>query len=188
MEDNEIIELYWERSEQAIMETKNKYERLCIKISINILHSKEEAEECVNDTYLGVWKAIPTARPVYFSAFLCKIVRNLSIKRLDFNHTQKRSSNAISIFEELENVLAKNINLSERLEQEELVNTINEFLKKLPIDKRNIFIRRYFFFDTIAEISGMFGYSKSKVKSILSRDGKDLCCFLLERGYGNEFI
>ncbi len=187
MEDNEIIELYWSRSEQAITETKNKYEKLCTKISLNIVHSNEEAEECVNDTYLGVWNAIPTARPVYFSAFLCKIVRNLSIKKLNFALAQKRNSNTAQVIEELENVLIENVNLSRKLEVKELVDTINEFLRGLSIDKRNIFIRRYFFFDTIEEISNLLGYSKSKVKSVLSRDGKALCHFLLERGYGNEF-
>ncbi len=187
MEDNEIIELYWNRSEQAIIETKKKYNPLCAKISLNILRNNEEAEECVNDAYLGVWNAIPTERPGYFSAFLCKIVRNLSLKRLNYNHAEKRYSNIQTTMEELENVLAANINLSEKLEMEELVHTLNKFLRGLPSYKRNVFIRRYFFFDTISDIADHYGYSKSKVKSILSRDGKALCKFLLERGYGNEY-
>lgn len=187
MEDNEIIELYWNRSEQAIIETKNKYERLCTKISLNVLHNNEDAEECVNETYLGVWNAIPTARPVYFSAFLCKITRNLSLKKINYSHALKRHSEASKAFDELENVLVQNTNPTINLEEEELIDAINEFLSELSIHKRNIFIRRYFFFDTITEISNMFGYSKSKVKSILSRDGKNLCNHLKERGYGNEF-
>lgn len=187
MDDNKIIELYWNRSEQAIIETKQKYNPLCTRISLNILHSNEEAEECVNDAYLGVWNSIPTERPGYFSAFLCKIVRNLSLKRLSYNHAGKRNSNIQTTMEELENALAANINLSEKLEVEELVHTLNEFLRGLPAYKRNVFIRRYFFFDTISEIADRYGYSKSKVKSILSRDGKALCKFLLERGYGNEY-
>ena len=187
MEDNVIIELYWNRSEQAIIETKNKYQRLCTKISLNILHNKEDAEECVNETYLGVWNVIPTARPVYFSAFLCKITRNISLKKLNYNHAQKRHSEALKAIDELENVLIKNTNPTINLEEEELIDAINEFLNELSIDKRNIFIRRYFFFDTITEISNMFGFSKSKVKSILSRDGKKLCKHLQERGYGNEY-
>ncbi|SFR76665.1 RNA polymerase sigma factor [Anaeromicropila populeti] len=186
MEDNKIIELYWNRSEQAIMETKNKYERLCTKISFNILHNNEDAEECVNETYFTVWNAIPTARPVYFSAFLCKISRNLSLKKMNYSHAQKRNSEALKAIDELENVLIHNVNLTMKLEEEELIDTINEFLNDLSIDKRNIFIRRYFFFDTITEISNLLGYSKSKVKSILSRDGKKLCNYLKERGYGNE--
>ncbi len=187
MEDNEIIELYWNRSEQAILQTKYKYDNLCMKISLNILHSIQDSEECINDSYLGIWNAIPTARPTYFSAFLCKIVRNLSFKKLDFNLARKRNSDAIEVFDELEDVLIKNVDLSENLEAEELAETINEFLRHLSADKRNVFIRRYFFFNTITEISDMFGYSKSKVKAILSRDGKHLCHFLQERGYGNEY-
>jgi len=187
MEDNEIIELYWNRSEQAIMETKNKYERLCTKISLNILHNNEDAEECVNETYLGVWNAIPTTRPVHFSSFLCKIARNLSLKKFNYSHALKRHSEASKAIDELENVLIQNSNPTINLEEEELIDAINDFLSDLSIGKRNIFIRRYFFFDTITEISNNFGYSKSKVKSILSRDGKDLCTHLKERGYRNEF-
>lgn len=187
MEDNKIIELYWNRSEQAITETKSKYQRLCTKISLNILHNKEDAEECVNETYLGVWNAIPTARPIYFSAFLCKIVRNLSLKKLNYYLAKKRNSEASKAIVELDNILIQNVNLTMNIEEEELVSAINEFLSDLSIDKRNIFIRRYFFFDTIKEISNMFGFSKSKVKSILSRDGKKLCKHLQERGYGNEY-
>ena len=187
MEDKEIIGLYWNRSEQAIIETKKKYGRLCVRISLNILHNNEDAEECVNDTYLGVWNAIPTAHPVYFSAFLCKIARNLSLKKLNYNHAIKRHSEASKAIDELENVIIKNTNPTMNLEEKELIDAINEFLSELSIDKRNVFIRRYFFFDTITEISNMFGYSKSKVKSILSRDGKKLCNHLKERGYGNEF-
>lgn len=185
MEDNQIIELYWNRSEQAILETKNKYEALCTKISMNILNCREDTEECVSDTYLGIWNSIPTARPTYFSAFISKIVRNLSIKKLNYNLALKRNSKSLEIIEELEQVFTQNINLSLKIETEELVETMNDFLKDLTMDKRNIFIRRYFFFDTIAEIADRFGYTKSKVKSILSRDGKVLCAYLKERGYGH---
>jgi RNA polymerase sigma factor (sigma-70 family) len=144
MEDNEIIELYWNRSEQAITETKNKYERLCAKISLNILHNKEDAEECVNETYLGVWNAIPMARPVYFSAFLCKIARNLSLKKMNYSHAQKRNSEASKAIDELDNILVQNINLTMTIEEEELVAAINEFLSDLSIDKR-YFYKTIFF-------------------------------------------
>ena len=185
MDDDKIIELYWSRSEQAIVETKNKYENLCTKLSYNILHNNEEVEECVNDTYLGTWNAIPTARPVYFSAFLCKIARNLSMRKLEYRLAKKRNCEITRIWDELEDVLANNINLSEEIEMNELVATINEYLLNLSLDKRNIFIRRYFFFDSIEDISKRYGFSKSKIKSILSRDGKNLRDFLAERGYQN---
>ncbi|WP_343246297.1 RNA polymerase sigma factor [Diplocloster hominis] len=186
MEDNKIIDLFWNRSERAITETREKYERLCMRISMNILHNMQDAEECTNDTYLRLWNVIPQERPVYFSAFLCKITRNLSLGRLKYYMAKKRNMDVLPVYEELEEVLGDCCDLSERISQQELVETINVFLGGLSLEKRNIFIRRYFFFDTVSDIASRYKLTQSKVKSILSRDGKKLRQYLRERGYGDE--
>ena len=186
MEDKQIIDLFWSRSERAIAETREKYEHLCMRISMNILHNMQDAEECTNDTYLRLWNVIPQERPAYFSAFLCKITRNLSLGRLKYYMAKKRKMDVLPVYEELEEALGDSCDLTERITQQELVETINAFLSKLTLEKRNIFIRRYFFFDTIPDIAAMYRMTESKVKSILSRDGKKLRLYLQERGYGDE--
>lgn len=183
MEDGKIIDLFWQRSERAIQETKMKYERMCLHIAMNILHNREDSEECTNDTYLGLWNSIPEERPAYFGAFICKIIRNISLNRLKYSLAGKRHGEVQMVYEELEAIADTRDYLWESLEEQELVAMMNEFLQKLSREKRNIFIRRYFFFDTVADIARMYEFSESKVKSILSRDGRKLQLFLQERGY-----
>ena len=108
MDDLMIIELYFERDEKAIKETDKKYGRLCFTVAINILGNDEDSEECVNDTYLSVWNKIPPTRPNNFMAFICKITRNLSLKRLDYNKAMKRTPESFVSFTELEDVLPDN--------------------------------------------------------------------------------
>ena len=119
MNDIMIIDLYYSRNEQAIKETDIKYGKLCFNLADNILRNHQDTEECVNDTYLGVWNAIPPTRPKNFAAFLCKIVRNLSIKRLEFNLAKKRMKNQIDAFDELHNILP-DTSVIEQYEYEEL--------------------------------------------------------------------
>ena len=166
MDDLRIIELYFERDEQAIKETDSKYGKLCHSIAYNILNNREDSEECVNDTYVGVWNAIPPTRPNNFMAFICKIVRNLSLKRLEFTKREKRSADIIISFEELAAVLPDE-RYAPNISDEDIGKIISEFLRNQKEDAKNVFIRKYYFFDSISEIAKRYSFTESKVKNML---------------------
>lgn len=180
MEDGRIVELYWERSETAIKETQIKYGRLFKYVAINILSNNEDADECVNDTYLAAWNAMPTARPVYLSAFLCKITRNLALKKCEYNTAKKRNPEVLLSFSELEECIASNF--PTEIENHQIAMLINKFLRNMSYENRNIFIRRYWFYDPISEISKRFQMSESKVASILFRTRNKLRQYLEDEG------
>ena len=167
MEDRQIIELYWERDEEAIRETDAKYGRLCQYIAQNILVSPEDAEECVNDTWLGVWNAIPPQRPSRFSAFVGRITRNLALKRFDYLNAAKRSSETVRSLEELGDCVSGRASVEDELENRRVEEAIDAFLWSLEEEKRTVFIRRYWYFDSIGVICRHTGWSQSKVKSML---------------------
>lgn len=167
MEDKTIIELYWQRKEEAIEETSLKYGALCSYIAKNLLSSHEDCEECVNDTYLAVWNAIPKERPNIFSAFICRITRNLALKKYEYLSAAKRNPGAITSLEELGECISGTESIESEMEKRQIESTINEFLWQLNPEKRNIFIRRYWYFDTIESICKRTGFTKSKVKSML---------------------
>ena len=181
MDDSKIIDLYFERNEQAIKETEEKYGRLCYSIANHILNNHEDSEECVNDTYNGIWNAIPPARPTDFKAFLCKIVRNLSLKRLEFLNREKRSSEMTVSLEELAEVLPDDRYASD-VADGEVGRLISEFLRGEKEETRNVFIRRYYFFDTVAEIATRYSFTKSKVKNMLFYTRNKLKAFLVKEG------
>ena len=181
MDDLSIIELYFERDEQAIRETDQKYGKLCYKIAYNILESREDSEECVNDTYLGVWQAIPPTRPKSLMAFVCAITRNLSLKRLEAETAQKRSHSAVVSLSELEDILPDE-RIKDSLGDEELGRLISRFLRRQKADARNVFIRKYYFFDSINEISTRYGFSESRVKNMLYHTRNRLRDFLIKEG------
>lgn len=182
MEDAQIIALYFARDEQAIQETHTKYGKLCYRIAHNLLYSVEDTEECVNDTYLSTWNAIPPQNPIHFMAFLSKITRNLALKRLDYNLAQKRNPELTASFDELESVLSDD-RVSDNLTAEELGNAISRFLRTEPADRRNVFLRKYWFFDSVHTISQQYGFSESKVKSMLHRTRKRLQVYLKKEGF-----
>ena len=167
MEDRQIIELYWERAEEAIRETDAKYGRLCQYIAQNILASPEDSEECVNDTWLGLWNAIPPQRPSRFSAFVGRITRNLALKRFDYLNAAKRSSETVRSLEELGECVAGRTSVEDELENRRVEEAIDAFLWSLEEEKRTVFIRRYWYFDSIGVICRHTGWSQSKVKSML---------------------
>lgn len=166
MEDLMIIELFFARNEQAINETDVKYGRLCFGISNNILSNDEDAKECVNDTYLSVWNKIPPTRPNDFKSFICKIVRNLSIKKLEYNLALKRSKNMTVSYSELENVLQDN-DICDEIEYKNIGKIISDFLRHEKEEARNVFVRKYFFFDSVSDIARRYSFTESKVKSML---------------------
>ena len=181
MDDLMIIELYFARDEQAIKETDVKYGKLCFSMANNILSNDEDSEECVNDTYLSVWNKIPPTRPSNFRAFICKIVRNLSIKKLEFNLRLKRTQNVTVSYAELEEVLPDTRTAPE-WEYENLGKIISDFLDSEKEDARNVFIRKYYFFDSISDIAARYSFTESKVKNMLYHSRNKLREILKKEG------
>ena len=181
MDDLRIIELYFEREEQAIKETESKYGKLCHSIAYNILNNHEDSEECVNDTYVGVWNAIPPTRPNNFMAFICKITRNLSLKRLEFTKREKRSADIIISFEDLAAVLPDE-RYAPNISDEDVGKVISEFLHNQKEDAKNVFIRKYYFFDSISEIAKRYSFTESKVKNMLFYTRNKLKDYLIKEG------
>ncbi len=181
MNDERIIELFFERSEQAIKELDKKYGRVCHTVSYNVLNNRQDAEECVNDAYLGTWNAIPPAKPNPLLAFVCKIVRNISLKRYEQNTAAKRNSYYDVAMEELEDCLASTTTIEEEIAERELTEIIESFLDSLSKESRVIFLRRYWFSDTYADIAKQVGLTEKNVSVRLTRIRKELREYLLER-------
>ena len=169
MEDKEIIELYWSRSQQAISETAVKYGRQIHTLAQHILYNYEDSEECVNDTYHVTWNTLPPKRPDYLFAYLAKITRNFCFGKLDYQKAAKRDAELLELSTELENCIAAPNNCEQKLEDEELGNLISQFLRNQPEQMRQVFVRRYWYLDSINDICVSMNLSQSKVKSILFR-------------------
>ena len=183
MEDKQIVDLYWERSESAITETEQKYGRYCYSIAFRILCNEEDSEECVNDTYLRAWNAMPSHRPNMLSTFLGKITRNISINRYERYSAKKRGLGQIPlVLEELENCLPSNIKVEQAIEETVLVEVLNRFLSSLKAEKRKIFMQRYWYLSSIKEIAEEYRISASKVKMVLFRLRNDLKLLLEKEG------
>ncbi len=181
MDDNSIIELYWNRDEAAIRETDAAYGRKLHSLSGSILDSREDAQECVNDTYLATWQAIPPQRPNFFYAFLSRICRYISFGRLDWNNAAKRRADLVSLTAELEACIPDN-RTAQVIEARELGRILSEFVKTLPQDSRLIFLRRYWHLETTEEIARRYGFSQSKVKTQLHRTRAKLYDYLSKEG------
>ena len=182
MDDEAIIELFFARSEQAIRELDEKYGKVCHSLAYNILHSRQDAEECVNDAYLGTWNAIPPARPNPFLVFLCKIVRNLSLMRYHANWAIKRGGYYTLTLEELGDCLASSQTVEDAVEEQELVRLVEDFLNTLSLENRVIMMRRYWFSDSHKEIAARTGLSEKNVSVRLTRIRKQLRHYFEERG------
>ena len=181
MEDREIVELFLQRDESAVSETEKKYGHYCYAIASNILHNQEDAQECVNDTLLGVWNSIPPHQPEHLSTFLAKITRQLSIKKLRALTAEKRGGGKQSLaIDELEECIPSGMSIDDHLEAEELAKVVNTFLGTLKKADRSVFLRRYWYFESIGEIAARYRYSESKVKSMLKRTRDKLRVRLLE--------
>ena len=168
MNDSQIIALYFNRDELAIKETDAVYGRKLHTLSTNILNSREDADECVSDTYMKTWNSIPPTRPLHFYAFLVSICRNLSLNKLDWKMAAKRNAEVVSLTLELENCIPDNLHNTE-MERRELQRLLEQFLETISKESRVIFLRRYLYADTIAEIASQCQISESKVKTQLHR-------------------
>lgn len=184
MDDAKIVQLYFDRDEQAIPATADKYGNYCTSIANNILGNHEDAEECVNDTYLNTWNAIPPHRPKMLSTFLGKIVRNLAFNRYKHNTADKRGGGEIAaVLDELAGCVSGSENVEQAYEYKELIAAINGFLGTLPADKRNIFVCRYWYTDSISDIAARFDMTYSAVSMMLNRIRTKLHNYLIARGY-----
>ena len=187
MEDDEILNLYWERVERAIEETEKKYGNYCFYVAMRILCSPEDSNEIVNDTMLAAWNSIPPHRPEILRTYLGKISRNLSLKRFRNLHAKKRGEGELPIaLEEISESVSDGKEIIERLEAKELAEIIADFLRGEKSVDRQIFLYRYFYFESIENISKRSGYRKSRIKSILFRMRKRLGKRLAEEGYYEE--
>ena len=183
MDDEAILTLFWARAESAIKETAQKYGRHCIAIAMNILHSAEDAEECVNDTYLKVWDAIPPARPTAFAAFIGRITRNLSLNRYKANRTQKRGGNTVTVLlEELSDCLPARDTVESAYDESVVSRAISAFLYTERAEARQVFVRRYWYAESVAGIASRFGMGEGKVKSMLFRTRRRLRDYLESEG------
>lgn len=170
MDDRQIIALYNERSEAALSETAKKYGRYCRSIAYNILSNEEDCEECVNDTWLKAWEAIPPQCPDSLPAFLGRITRNLALNRYKHNTREKRGGGQTPlVLEELADCIPGGSNAETAAEEALLVDVLNRFLEGLPVQKRKIFLRRYWYMSSVKEIAADFGLSESNVKMTLLR-------------------
>lgn len=184
MDDTRIIGLYWDRNPDAIAETERKYGAYCLTIAGNILPRREDAQECVNDTWLRAWQSIPPQRPNHFSTFLGRITRNLAFNRFQALHAQKRGGGELPlVLEELEQCVSGPEDVARAYDRKELAQAIESFLRDLPERNQRIFICRYWYADPIADIARKQGMSVGNVTVTLSRLREKLRVYLTERGF-----
>ena len=184
MEDSRIVELYWHRKEQAVVETQQKYGAYCWQIAHRILGNRDDAQECVNDVYQAAWDSIPPNRPENLRTYLGKLTRRISMKRWRNQDAQKRGGGEVALsLEELGECIPDGRQIDESLAALELVNTINRFLWGLPSQERQVFVLRYWHGYAIQDIGKRFGFSRSKVESMLHRTREKLREKLREERY-----
>lgn len=184
MDDAKIVRLYWDRDERAIPATAEKYGNYCASIAKNILGNREDAEECVNDTYWNAWNSIPPNRPSILATFLGKIVRNLSFNRYKHNTADKRGGGqATAVLDEIAEVVSDTNTVEQEIDRKELVQAIDSFLDRLPSGKKRIFVCRYWYFDSISDIASRVGMTQNNVSVTLNRLRLKLRKYLLERGF-----
>lgn len=181
IEDEKIIDLFFERSEQGIRELDKKYGKVFHKISYNIVNNAQDAEECVNDAYLGAWNAIPPTRPNPLLTYICKIVRNISLKCYYKKEAAKRSSNCLVAMEEIENCVSSPNTVETEYDAKELAHIIEGFLDTLTAQNRVIFMRRYWFCDSCKDIAGLVGLSEKNISVRLVRIRQKMKDYLVER-------
>jgi len=182
MEDEKIIELFFRRSEQAIQELDKKYGRVCRKLSHNIVNNDQDAEECVNDAYLGAWNAIPPVIPNPLLSYIVKIVRNISLKFYWRKAAAKRSSIYTTALTEIEDCIADPKSVEDEIEVKELARIIESFLDTLTVENSVIFMRRYWFSDRYKDIARYTGLSEKNVSVRLTRIRQKMREYLIERG------
>ncbi len=186
MEDKEIIRLYFDRAEDAIGKTAEKYGARCLYLAKNIVGNDSDAEECVNDMYFAVWNRIPPEIPYSFFAFIAKITRNIALNRLDYNRAERRNGEYTLVLEELSEILPDESSVIR--EEDSLMDAINAFLKSEKKKNRVIFVRRYFYHDSMSEIASRVDMQENAVRASLFRTRKKLAIYLRKQGLGGIYV
>ena len=182
LDDSEIIELFYERSEQAIIELSKKYGAICKRVANNILNNRLDSEECVNDAYLGAWNTIPPQNPNPLLSYICRIVRNLAIKKYHANTAAKRNSIYDIALDEMENCFPASTSVEDEFNADEVARIIDNFLETLDKQNRIMFVRRYWHSDSITSLAELFHTSNHNVSIRLSRTRKKLRKYLIKEG------
>lgn len=182
LDDRKIIELFFERSQQAIIELSDKYGSVCLKVAFNILNNKQDTEECVNDAYLGTWNTIPPQNPNHLLSYVCRIVRNLAIKKYHSNTAVKRNSIYDVVLDELEDCIPSSTSVEDEFDAIETARIIDDFLKTLDQDNRIMFVRRYWHSDSIDDLAKLFRTSNHNISVRLSRTREKLKKYLIKEG------
>ena len=184
MDDKSIVDLYFSRDQEAITQTDKKYGHYCYRIAYNILTNREDAEESVSDTYVAAWRVIPPRRPSVLSTFLGKITRHIAIDRWRERNASKRGGGEVPLaLEELQDCVAGMQNVEMDYERKEIIKAYVRFLDALPVTERRVFLCRYWYVDSVEAIADKFGFSQSKVKTMLHRTRAKLRKQLAEEGY-----
>ncbi len=181
MDDNQIIKLFFARNEDAIRHTDETYGRRLFVLADNIVRNDQDAEESVSDTYMKAWETIPPQQPLHFFAYLAKICRNFALGKLDWKNAAKRKAEVVSLTQEMEQCVPDTTREA-RLEGEELGRILTDFLWSLTPENRMVFMRRYWYADTVAQIAARYGISESAVMTRLSRTRAKLCTYLEKEG------
>ena len=181
MEDSKIIALFFARNEEAITQTDASYGHRLLNLADNIIGNHEDAEESVSDTYWKAWETIPPQKPNHFFAYLAKICRHFAFGRLDWKNAAKRKAEVISLTQEMETCIP-DTRRDAALEGKELGKILSDFLRTLNPENRMVFLRRYWYVDTVAEIAARYGISESAVMTRLSRTRQKLCAYLNKEG------
>ncbi len=183
MSDEILVQQFWDRNEEAITESKRQYGSYCLYIAENILHNREDSEECLNDALLAAWESIPPQRPTNLKIYLGKLIRETAISRWRKNRASKRiAPESVVSLDELEEMVGKN-RVEETVEEEELSRAISAFLRTVKESERNIFVRRYWYYDPIESICARYGFTKGKVSMTLKRTRDKLAEYLKKKGY-----
>lgn len=184
MSDEQIVELYWQRNEQAIKETDVKYKKFLMSVAYNIVHDERDCEECLSDTYIGAWNAIPPARPVLLQAFLSTIMRRIAINRYNSGKRQRRITSEFTIsLSELEDLMADDSDVATEMQAKELENIISDYVRSLPKRQMYVFVSRYYLAQSVSKISKELGCSISTVKREITAVKEGLKNKLESEGY-----
>lgn len=183
MNDQAIVQKYWDRNEDAISDSKKQYEDYCLYIANNVLHDRQDAEECLNDALLAAWKSIPPQKPENLKTYLGKLIHEIAIDRWRKNNRQKRiRSELVQSLDEIEEIVSGQ-DFDAEIEEAELSREISRYLYSISETKRNVFIRRYWYYDSIESICARYGFGKSKVLVMFKRTRDDLAQHLKKEGY-----
>ena len=184
MEDAQIVQLYWDRDERAIPATAEKYGSYCLKLAQGIVGDAEDAKECVNDAYWNAWNAMPPHRPEALSAFLAKLVRRVAFNRYQHDRAEKRGGGELpAVLDELAECVSGREDVERAFDARELAAAIDGFLETLPREKRTLFLRRYFYAESVSGLARRSGRTEGAVSMTLLRLRQKLRAYLLERGY-----